>query len=137
MKREGEQTLLRVFLRSTDHYSWWSGAADTLLGRAMKRGLVGATELEGFLGGLTAIHVLEHLADSVVAEALACWRRVLRPGGRALVVVPDPAGRGRELSGPRWMGFQDETHINLKPHEFLREPAHAVDVSLSPTVFND
>jgi SAM-dependent methyltransferase len=67
-------------------------------------------------GGLTAIHVLEHLADPAVEDVLACWRRVLRPGGRALVVMPDPAGRGRELSGPRWMGFQDESHINLKPH---------------------
>jgi PII-like signaling protein len=50
VKREGEQTLLRVFLRSTDKYSWWSSADDTLLGRAIKRGLVGATKLEGFLG---------------------------------------------------------------------------------------
>jgi PII-like signaling protein len=50
VKREGEQTLLRVFLRSTDKYSWWSLAADALFGRAMRRGLVGATKLEGSLG---------------------------------------------------------------------------------------
>ncbi len=49
MMRAGEQTLLRVFLRSTDRYSWWA-AGDALLGRAMKRGLMGATELRGEIG---------------------------------------------------------------------------------------
>jgi SAM-dependent methyltransferase len=67
-------------------------------------------------GGLTAIHVLEHLDDTTADAVLACWRRVLLPGGRALVVMPDPAGRGRALAGPNWMGYQDPTHINLKPH---------------------
>src|SRR5438093_10248359 len=59
VKREGEQTLLRVFLRNTTKYSWWSSADDTLLGRAIKRGLVGGTELEGFLGLDVLGHVVE------------------------------------------------------------------------------
>jgi SAM-dependent methyltransferase len=67
-------------------------------------------------GGLTAIHVLEHLADDVAEEALATFRRVLKPNGRALVVMPDPAGRARRLTQERWNGFTDPTHINLKPH---------------------
>jgi SAM-dependent methyltransferase len=67
-------------------------------------------------GGLTSIHVLEHLDDTQVGTALATWRRVLRPGGRALVVLPDPAGRARALTGDAWAGFSDPTHINLKPH---------------------
>ncbi|MEJ2886629.1 class I SAM-dependent methyltransferase [Actinomycetospora aeridis] len=67
-------------------------------------------------GALTAIHVLEHLTDEVAADTMATWRRVLRPGGHALVVMPDPAGRGRRLAGEAWMGFADPTHINLKPH---------------------
>lgn len=50
MKLEGEQTLLRVFLKNTDKFSWWSTVADTLLKRAIRRGLVGETTLEGFLG---------------------------------------------------------------------------------------
>src|SRR4051794_14582191 len=50
MKLEGEQTLLRVFLRNTLKYSWWASAADALLRRAIRRGLVGETTLEGFLG---------------------------------------------------------------------------------------
>lgn len=70
----------------------------------------------GAFGGLTAIHVLEHLDDDTARQVLACWRRALVPGGRALVVMPDPAGRARALAGPGWTGYQDPTHINLKPH---------------------
>jgi len=60
--------------------------------------------------------VLEHLDDDTAAAVLACWRRVLVPGGRALVVMPDPAGRAHALAGAAWMGFDDPTHVNLKPH---------------------
>jgi SAM-dependent methyltransferase len=66
--------------------------------------------------GLTAVHVLEHLDDVTATQVLACWRRVLVPGGRALVVMPDPAGKARALAGEGWTGYQDPTHINLKPH---------------------
>jgi SAM-dependent methyltransferase len=76
---------------------------------------------DAHFGGLTAIHVLEHLDDTQVAAALATWRRVLRPGGRALVVLPDPAGRARELTGAHWAGYSDPTHINLKSHAAWRE----------------
>ena len=50
-------------------------------------------------GALVAVHVLEHLDDAAVAATLATWRRVLVPGGRALVATPDPAGRGHAISG--------------------------------------
>ena len=81
-------------------------------------------------GALTAIHVLEHLEDGEARETLATWHRVLRPGGHALVVMPDPAGRGRRLAGARWMGFADPTHINLKPHTEWRAflGAHGFEV---------
>lgn len=76
-------------------------------------------------GGLTAIHVLEHLTDEVAEQSIAAWRRVLRAKGRALVVMPDPAGRARKLAQEAWNGFSDPTHINLKPHaqwrSFLQE----------------
>jgi len=50
MKLEGEQTLLRVHLRSTDKYGMWRSAADTLVERARAQGLAGATVLRGFFG---------------------------------------------------------------------------------------
>lgn len=48
-----------------------------------------ATDLplaDGVVDGLVALNLLEHLADDVAA--LAEFARVLRPGGRAIVVVP-------------------------------------------------
>lgn len=50
MKREGEQTLLRVFLKNTDKASWWTAAQDALLTRGMRRQLAGGTSLEGTCG---------------------------------------------------------------------------------------
>jgi SAM-dependent methyltransferase len=70
----------------------------------------------GMFRGLIAIHVVEHLDDATAAAALACWRRVLVPGGRALVVTPDTAGKAHALAGKAWSGFADPTHVNLKPH---------------------
>jgi PII-like signaling protein len=50
VKLEGEQTLLRVFLKNTDKVSWWTNAQDALLKRALWRKLEGATSLEGTCG---------------------------------------------------------------------------------------
>jgi PII-like signaling protein len=51
MKLEGEQVLLRVYLRNTDKKSWFSPpAAAALVRRAMSSGLAGATVLRGFFG---------------------------------------------------------------------------------------
>lgn len=71
-------------------------------------------------GGLTAIHVLEHLDDEGAAHALGVFRRSMIRDGRALVVMPDPAGRARAMMGTDWMGFSDPTHINLKSHRQWR-----------------
>lgn len=51
MKLEGEQTLLRVLLRSAERYNWRCRTVEELLRRALARGLIGATVLEGE-GGL-------------------------------------------------------------------------------------
>jgi PII-like signaling protein len=59
MKLEGEQVLLRVYLRNTDKYGWWRSAADTLVERARKQGLAGATVLRGFFGLDVDGHLLE------------------------------------------------------------------------------
>lgn len=51
MKLEGEQTLLRVYLRNTDKKGWFSApAAESLVERARTLGLSGATVLRGFFG---------------------------------------------------------------------------------------
>ena len=73
------------------------------------------------LRAVVAVHVVEHLDDDALTAALAAWRRILVPGGHALVATPDLAGRGHALSGARWVGYDDPTHVNLKPHARWRE----------------
>lgn len=73
-------------------------------------------DIPGGFGGLTAIHVVEHMDDETLDNTVAHWHRVLRPRGRALVVTPDLGGRAHRLTGSSWAGFSDPTHINLKRH---------------------
>lgn len=44
---------------------------------------------DGEVDSIWASHVLEHLAIVDVPKALAEWLRVLRPGGRAIIRVPN------------------------------------------------
>lgn len=69
----------------------------------------------------TAIHVVEHLADSDLRKMLEGLRRAALPQARYLIVTPDLAGRARQLHGDRWNAFRDPTHINLKGHREWRE----------------
>lgn len=76
----------------------------------------GAELPTGAYDAFVSVHVFEHIPDDALAALLADLRRATRPGARGLVVVPDPAGRGRALHGDAWLGFTDPTHVNLKPH---------------------
>src|SRR5207247_1717734 len=58
MKLEGEQALLRIYLRNTDKFGW-SAAADVLVERAKKRHLAGATVLRGIFGLDSAGQILQ------------------------------------------------------------------------------
>ncbi len=49
MRFDGEQTVLRVYLRNTDHYGKFA-AHDTLVERALDHRMAGATVQRGFLG---------------------------------------------------------------------------------------
>jgi len=69
---------------------------------------------------LSAIHVIEHVDDDIADAVIQAWRRVLVPGGGALVVTPDLGGRAHQLMGSNWDGFSDPTHINLKAHNDWR-----------------
>lgn len=58
-----------------------------------------------------AIHVIEHVADPIETLSAAC--RLLRPGGRILVITPDADSLGLSLFGAAWWMLEDPTHIAL------------------------
>jgi uncharacterized protein len=64
VKLEGEQLLLRVYLRTTDKYGW-SSAAQKLVERARKKHLAGATVLRGIYGCDDEGEILEQGAWSL------------------------------------------------------------------------
>jgi uncharacterized protein len=70
MKLEGEQILLRVYLRNTDKQGWFSApAAETLVQRARRDGLAGATVLRGFFGLDLTGRLLESSTWSLIEHA--------------------------------------------------------------------
>jgi PII-like signaling protein len=70
MRLEGEQTLLRVHLRSTDKPGWFSASAtETLVASAKSEGMAGATVLRGIMG-LDATGRLLESSPWSVAECL-------------------------------------------------------------------
>jgi SAM-dependent methyltransferase len=62
----------------------------------------------GAFDAATAIDVLEHLIDPRVG--LRTLRDALRPGGLALVTVPNLASLSRKLKGCDWSAYRDRTH---------------------------
>jgi SAM-dependent methyltransferase len=58
-------------------------------------------------------HVVEHLPYP--EKALAEIGRISAPGGLLIFSTPNLASRLRPLKGEKWIGFQDPTHISLKP----------------------
>jgi PII-like signaling protein len=67
VKLEGEQVLLRVYLRNTDKKGWFAPpAAAALVQRALSHGLAGATVLRGFFGLDVTGRLLESRAWSLV-----------------------------------------------------------------------
>ena len=60
-----------------------------------------------------AKHVIEHLAQP--ERALREFSRLLAPGGLLLFATPNLDSPMRERKKERWIGYQDPTHISLRP----------------------
>ncbi len=97
MKLEGEQVLLRVYLRNTDKKGWFSPpAAESLVRRAMSGGLAGATVLRGFFGLDVTGRLLERRAWSLVEHVPVIVEVVDGPRviGQFLAVVAEVVEEG-------------------------------------------
>jgi 2-polyprenyl-3-methyl-5-hydroxy-6-metoxy-1,4-benzoquinol methylase len=68
---------------------------------------------DGVFGVVIIKHVVEHLPhpDQAIAEI----GRVTAPGGILILSTPNLASLLKPWKGESWIGFQDPTHISLKP----------------------
>lgn len=78
---------------------------------------------------VTLNHVLEHLADPVAA--LREVRRLLAPGGAALVAVPNRAGCWARLLGARWVALDLPRHLYHFTPASLRRAAGAAGLRIA------
>jgi len=58
-------------------------------------------------------HVVEHLKNPQKAINEMC--RILKSGGLLLLATPNLDSPMRSLKKDKWIGYQDPTHISLKP----------------------
>jgi SAM-dependent methyltransferase len=68
---------------------------------------------EAFFDIVISKHVVEHLPDP--ERAIAEASRLLAPGGLFLMATPNLDSPMRVLKKGAWIGYQDPTHISLKP----------------------
>jgi SAM-dependent methyltransferase len=66
-----------------------------------------------FFQVVVAKHVVEHLPHP--EQAIAEMSRVLAPGGLLLLATPNLDSPMRLRKKEQWIGYQDPTHISLKP----------------------
>jgi SAM-dependent methyltransferase len=68
---------------------------------------------------VTARHVVEHVREptAFVAE---CWR-ILKPGGRLVLITPNSDSLGHRHFGPRWRGLEQPRHLFLFGPTSMRE----------------
>ncbi len=68
---------------------------------------------DAYFGVVIIKHVVEHLPHP--EKAIAELGRVLAPGGILILATPNLDSLLKPWKGDRWIGYQDPTHIALKP----------------------
>lgn len=68
---------------------------------------------DGAFGVVVIKHVVEHLAHP--EKAIAELGRVIAPGGMLILATPNLTSLMKLWKGEKWIGYQDPTHISLKP----------------------
>ncbi len=68
---------------------------------------------DGVFGVVIIKHVVEHLPQP--ENAIAELGRVTEKGGILILATPNLASLLKPLKGQNWIGYQDPTHISLKP----------------------
>jgi SAM-dependent methyltransferase len=80
--------------------------------------LAGIAYPECAFDAITARHVIEHVQEPIVFLS-ECWR-ILRPGGRLVVVTPNVDSLGHRHFVERWRGLEQPRHLFLYSTVSLR-----------------
>jgi len=76
---------------------------------------------------VTARHVIEHVHDPK-AFMRECWR-ILKPGGRLVLVTPNVGSLGHRIFGEHWQGLETPRHLFLFDPITLRSLATTCDIA--------
>jgi SAM-dependent methyltransferase len=68
---------------------------------------------DGTFGVVIIKHIVEHLPNP--EKAIAEISRVTAPGGTLILATPNLDSLLKPWKGEKWIGYQDPTHISLKP----------------------
>ena len=68
---------------------------------------------DGTFDAVLAFDILEHLPESQIPDVLSQIARILRPGGRLLVSVPNTGCLSRKVKKEQWTALRDPTHVSL------------------------
>lgn len=88
---------------------------------------------DGAMDAVTARHVIEHIRHPRMFLQ-ECWR-ILKPGGRLVLVTPNVASLGHQIYGAHWQGLEPPRHLFLYDAQTLHSLAAASDV-LPASVFS-
>ena len=83
--------------------------------------LVEAKFPDGHFDAITMNHVIEHAIDPI--GLLKECRRILRPGGKLVVVAPNINSRGRRVFSDAWLHWDPPRHLFLFSSKALRASA--------------
>ncbi len=72
---------------------------------------------------ITSTHVFEHLYDPV--GTLRECHRILKPGGRLVILTPNVESIGHKWYGAAWVGLDAPRHLNLFCRDALHRAAQA------------
>ncbi len=77
---------------------------------------------------ITSTHVLEHLYDPV--RVLRECRRILKPGGKLVVLTPNIESVGYGWYGAAWVGLDAPRHLNLFSRDALKRAAEGAGFTI-------
>lgn len=86
---------------------------------------------ESSFDAVTMNHVIEHVFDPVAL--LIEVRRILKPGGRLVMVTPNAMGMGHRFFGRFWRGLEPPRHIQIFTSNSLEAVVHLAGLEIRRT----